>query len=809
MINIDKLIKELTVEEKASLLSGHKSWFTNKISRVDLPSVVLTDGPHGLRLRRADDNTVGLGQTEPSTCFPAASTTSSSWNKELLYEMGVAMGEECLYYGVSLILGPAVNIKRNPFCGRNFEYFSEDPLIAGTLGARLTRGIEDMGVGTSVKHYACNNNEENRYFGDSIVDDRAYREIYLKAFEPIIKEGKPASVMCAYNKVNGKYASENPELLNGVLRDDWGYEGLVMSDWGAVNNRVEGLKSGLDLEMPGDIAHNRQVIVDAINDGTLSMEVLDRAVRRVLEMVRRGVESKRPVEDKFLDHARLAKRIAVDSAVLMKNEGNILPLSDGEKYLVVGDMFEKMRYQGAGSSLINPYKLTTPREAFDAHGIKYEYERGYNVFSFERDESLERGVLERAKGADTVIFFGGLSEYAESEGFDRKTLDLPANQTELLLELAKLGKKIVLVLFGGSPVDMSFDHALAAVLNMYLPGEEGGEAVYELLFGRANPSGKLAETWPHSYADVPFGGEFTKTTNDRYKESVFVGYRYYTSRDVAVKYPFGFGLSYTEFSYSNLSVEKTDGMARVTVDVTNSGERDGSAVAEIFVRAPKSGVVKPLRELRGFEKVFVRAGETATVTCEIPIDRLRYYIDGRWQLENGEYIVELCSDANTVILSAPLTVTEGEKVKENPIYAELYGSGREDFLSMTDAQFDRLIGREIAAPEIKRPYDLNTPMREYKTAGGKFLFGAINLAFKVIYNLEKMGKDSANKETKVKNAYFGWQTIRAMSLRSISYASEGMLSHHMATVLLDIVNNHPLRAIGKLFKPEKCIKLPE
>ena len=405
-MDIERLINELTLEEKACLLSGHKSWFTNKVTRLGIPSVVLTDGPHGLRLRRADDNTVGLGQTEPSTCFPAACTTASSWNKDLLYRMGVAMGEECRHYGVSLILGPAVNVKRNPLCGRNFEYFSEDPLVTGTLGARLTRGIEDMGVGTSVKHFACNNNEANRYFGDSIVDERAYREIYLKAFEPIIKLGRPASVMCAYNKVNGKYASENPDLLNGVLRDDWGFAGLVMSDWGAVNDRVEGLKCGLDLEMPGDIGHNRQVIVDAVRDGSLPVEVVDTAVRRVLTIVDRGAGLQRIEDGKFIEHSVLSKEIAIDSAVLMKNEGGALPLDASGKYLVVGEMFEKMRYQGAGSSLINPYKLTTPKDAFDLNGINYSYEKGYNVDSFDDDVNLRERAIKTAAECETIIFFG-------------------------------------------------------------------------------------------------------------------------------------------------------------------------------------------------------------------------------------------------------------------------------------------------------------------------------------------------------------------------------------------------------------------
>lgn len=809
MINVNEIMEQLTLEEKVCLLSGHKSWHTNKVTRVGLPSIFLTDGPHGLRKKKEGDKVAGLGQTELSTCFPAACTTGSSWNKELLYRMGMAMGEECRYYNVNLILGPAVNIKRNPLCGRNFEYFSEDPLIAGSLGAKLTRGIEDMGVGTSVKHFACNNNEANRYFGDSIVDERAYREIYLKAFEPIIKEGKPQTVMCAYNKVNGKYASENPELLNGVLRDDWGFEGLVMSDWGAVNDRVEGLKAGLDLEMPGDIGHNRQVIVNAVNNGTLPMEVVDTAARRVLNMIYNTTLAEGSVPDKFLEHADLARDIATDSAVLLKNDGNLLPLNEGEKYLVIGEMFENMRYQGAGSSLLRPYKLTTPKEAFDEHGIKYYYEKGYNVNSFEDDGALVQRALVKAERADKIIFFGGLSEYAESEGFDRKTLELPANQVNLLKKLARYKKKIVFVMFGGSPVEMDFDEYVDSILNMYLPGELGGEAAYELLFGRVCPSGRLCETWPRKRDDIPFVDEFTKTTNDRYKESIFVGYRYYSSFDVPVKYPFGYGLSYTSFAYSNMRAEKCDGTVKVSVDVKNTGKMDGSDVIEIFVEAPKTNFVKPLRELRGFEKVFLKAGETKTVTVEIPLDSLRYYIGGEWVLENGDYSFQLCANVNEVKLSSNVSITEGVDTIEDGAYTELYSVNQYRFTTMPDYKFDNLIGRKIESPETKRPYDLNTPLREYKTAGGKLVFGLITGVFSLIYKLEKKGKDSPDKETKVKNAYFGWQIMYTMSLRSMSYASEGMLSHNMACAILDIVNNHPLRAIGRLIKGEKCIKLPK
>ena len=385
MENIEKLLQELTLEEKACLLSGHKSWHSVKIPRLNIPSIFITDGPHGLRKKKENSKETGLGQTEPSTCFPAASTTGTSWNKELLFQMGEAMGKECNHYNVHVILGPAVNIKRNPLCGRSFEYFSEDPLIAGLLGAELTKGIESRGVGTSVKHYCCNNNEGNRYFGDSLVDERALREIYLKVFEHIVKKGKPATLMCAYNQINGKYASENEFILNKVLRDEWDFKGLVMSDWGAVNNRVKGLNAGLDLEMPGDVQYNRTLIVEGVKNGQISEETLNKSVRRVLEMVYRTIENHIEHQADFNYHSVLSKKIACDSAVLLKNKDNLLPLSKDNKYVVIGEMFTKMRYQGAGSSLIRPTKLVKPVDAFNENKVNYTFFKGYNVDSFDVD----------------------------------------------------------------------------------------------------------------------------------------------------------------------------------------------------------------------------------------------------------------------------------------------------------------------------------------------------------------------------------------------------------------------------------------
>ena len=808
MIDIEKLINDLTLEEKACLLSGHKSWHTNKVSRVGLPSIFLTDGPHGLRKKREDSKETGLGETEYATAFPTAATSGSSWNKELIYKMGEAMGKECNYYNVHLILGPAVNIKRNPLCGRSFEYFSEDPLVSGLMGAALTKGIEDRGVGTSVKHYACNNNEENRYFGDSIVDERAFREIYLKGFEHIVKKGKPATLMCAYNKVNGEYASENRKLLTDIPRGEWGFEGLIMSDWGAVNDRVAGLNAGLDLEMPGDILHNNQMIIDAVRDGRVSEDTLNTAVRRVLTMVKNGIEGARAQENPLEDDSILSGDISAESAVLLKNENQALPLSAGGKYFVVGEMFEKMRYQGAGSSLLRPSKLITPEMAFNNAGVDYNYAKGYSASNPKIDEGHMHIALEAAKNYDTILFFGGLTEDAESEGFDREDMLLPENQRVLLEALCKLGKKVIFVMYGGSPVELDCAEGCEAILNMYLPGQEGGRSTYELLFGKKCPSGRLCESWPYHYSDVPFGAELAKTTNDVYKESIFVGYRYYTTFGVPVRYPFGYGLSYTSFSYRDMSLERGEDGFTVRVLVKNDGAVSGSEVVELYCEAPKSEFVKPLRELRGFEKVHLEPGEEKEVTIFVPIEDMKYFANDAWRLEGGTYKFQICRDVNTVILEESVEISDGEALASPEHIRALYAS-RESLLAITDKDYETVIGREITLKKTARPYDLNTPLREFETFGGKLFFGAIIFAFKCILKMCSLAKDGPDKETKIKNAYFGMRTIQAMSLRSLSFASEGMLSHRMAEGLLDIANNKFFQGIWKLITPEKCVKLPK
>ena len=578
-MEIETVLQQMTVEEKAALVSGTDFMYTNPIPRLSIPSLRMSDGPHGLRIQKeGGDN--GVSESEPATSFPTAATTASGWNPENTHKMGEAIAEECRFYGVHTLLGPGVNIKRNPLCGRNFEYFSEDPLLAGVMGAAEVNGVQSKGVGVSVKHFAMNNSENYRFMGNSVASENTMRKLYLKPFEYIVKHAHPATIMCAYNQINGTFCSEHKWLLTDVLRKEWGYDGVVMSDWGAVHDRVAGLRAGLDLEMPGDTAICRRWILDGIADGSLSTEELDAACRNILKWVDNYVKPADPKPVDWKAHHALAAEIAADCAVLLKNNG-VLPLTGAEKLHITGELFGNMRYQGAGSSMIRPTEVTTPKDAFDAHGVQ----------SCALDES------------DTVLIFAGLTDEYESEGCDRDDMRLPEAHLKQIDALAASGKKTVVVLFGGSPVELPFADRVDAILNMYLPGQNGGTAVYDLLFGIKNPSGKLAETWPMRYEDVPSHETFGKGLNEIYAEGTEVGYRYYNRHNIPVRFPFGFGLSYTTFEHSEWTKEDST----YTQKVTNTGDRFGGEVAQLFLDG----------ELKGFEKVYLNPGETKTVSITV------------------------------------------------------------------------------------------------------------------------------------------------------------------------------------------------
>ena len=575
-MDIEKLISEMTAEEKAALVAGTDFMYTNPIPRLGVPSLRMSDGPHGLRIQKeGGDN--GISESEPATSFPTAVTTASGWNPENTRRMGEAIAEECRYYGVHTLLGPGVNIKRNPLCGRNFEYFSEDPLLAGMMGAAEVDGVQSKGVGVSVKHFALNNSENYRFMGNSIASENTMRRLYLKPFEHIVKHAHPATVMCAYNQVNGTYCSEHKWLLTDVLRDEWGFDGVVMTDWGAAHDRVAGLKAGCDLEMPGDTAICRRWILDGLADGTLPAEDLDNACRNILKWIDRYAKPADPKPVDWDAHHALAAEIAADCAVLLKNDGS-LPLNKSDKLHLCGELFDNMRYQGAGSSMINPARLTTPKDAFEAHGVR----------SCPTEE------------CDKILVYIGLTDDYESEGCDRENMRLPESHIRLIDEMIGTGKPVVAVLFGGSPVELPFFDKVGAILNMYLPGQNGGTAVYDLLYGIKNPSGKLAETWPLRYEDVPSHETFGKSINEVYSEGTDVGYHYYNKHNIPVRFPFGFGLSYTTF-------EKTEWIKNGEAyeqTIKNTGSRFGGEVAQLFLGG----------ELCGFKKVYLEPGESATVS---------------------------------------------------------------------------------------------------------------------------------------------------------------------------------------------------
>ena len=804
MEEIAALLKELSPNEKTALVSGNDFMNTNPVPRLGIPFIKMSDGPHGLRVQNEDwDN--GVAGSLPATCFPTAVTTASSWNPENAFKMGKALAEEARHYGISVILGPGANIKRNPLAGRNFEYFSEDPLLSGKMAAGEVRGIESGGVGACLKHFACNNSENYRFMGDSILDKRALKEIYLKSFEIAVKEGKPETIMCAYNKINGTYCCQNGYLLNDTLRKEWGFDGLVMTDWGATHDRIEMIKTGLDLEMPGDTSICRKWIADALKEGTLKEEELDVSVSRVLGLVKKH-EGRTKAEADFFSHAQLAEEIALDSAVLLKNDGT-LPLSKSGRYLVVGELFEKMRYQGSGSSLINPYSLLTPKEAFDKAGVDYLYIKGYRENRIEEDPSLIEEVEEKLPDFDTVLAFIGLTDYVESEGADRESMKLPANQLALMEKLSKAGKKVVAVLFGGAPVELPFLTNVQALLNMYLPGESGGEASRKLLFGEANPSGKLAETWPLSYGDVPYGESFGKEEREIYKESIFVGYRYYQKARKKVAFPFGYGLSYTQFEYSGLAIEEKDEDVLLRFRIRNAGSMRGGEIAEVYVSLPSSGLYREVKSLKGFKKVYLSPGESKEVEILIPKDDLRYFDlkEDRFALEEGEYRFLVSSSSEKTELEGKLKLA-GEKLPcpYSPKINELYSL---DPGKISESEFEEMSSLKVPPRRKTKPITLESRMTDLgHTFLGKILLDAmVGVAEKELRKAKRM-EEGSEKDNKIKGALFLRRIMESNSLITLSMSAGKSFPYNFAQGFMNLSNGRLIKGIkdfcGKIKAPE-------
>lgn len=659
-MNIKELVREMTLEEKASLCSGQDFWHTQGLPRLGIPPVMVSDGPHGLRKQADEADHLGLHNSIDAVCFPAACATSASFDRQLMYDMGVVLGKECQAEEVSVLLGPAVNIKRSPLCGRNFEYISEDPCVAGELAAAYINGVQSQGVGTSIKHFAANNQEHQRMYGSSDLSEQALREIYFPAFETAVKKAQPWTVMCSYNRINGVYASEDPWLLTQVLREEWGFKGLVMSDWGAVSDRVKGLAAGMDLEMPGGNGSNDQQIVEAVRSGRLPQEQLDQAVERILNLVfRHGDNRRKESFDREADRQKAAD-IARQCMVLLKNQ-QVLPLKQEERVAFIGGFAKTPRYQGGGSSHINAHRVTSPLSLADVYGT-IQYAQGFPADRDERISEWEKEALKTAEQAEKIVVFAGLPDSFESEGYDRRHMRLPQCQDQLIQRLTALGKPVVVVLQNGSPVEMPWAEQVQGILEAYLGGETVGEAVMDLLYGKANPCGKLAETFPVKLEDTPSYLNFPGIGHHtRYGEGVFVGYRYYDAKKMPVLFPFGHGLSYTTYRYDNLKISRkvcgpTEGTT-VSLEVTNVGRMAGKEVVQLYVADQTGAVARPVQELKGFAGVFLNPGETQTVTMELEPRAFEWFDEenGCWRSNDGVYQLRIGSSSRNILLTGEIT----------------------------------------------------------------------------------------------------------------------------------------------------------
>ena len=774
-MDIEKNLQQMTLEDKIALCSGANFWETKKYEKYGIPSLFMCDGPHGLRKQEDVADMLGVNESRKATCFPAEVTTAGSWDPELLAEIGAAIGEEAKEQGVGLVLGPGANLKRNPLCGRTFEYFSEDPYLAGKLAAGFIRGAEAQGISTSLKHFAANSQEKSRFNSDSVLDERTLRELYLTAFEIAVKEGKPSTVMCAYPKLNGVHCSDSKTLLTDILRTEWGFSGLVVTDWGAMNDRIEGFRAGCDLSMPGGSDYMEKDVLQAVKNGTLPESCVDDSARRVLKLVFHAAEtlSKKAACDYEAHHA-LAKRAAMEGAVLLKNEGGILPLKQDAKIAVIGAMAKSLRYQGAGSSHINPTKLAQPLDflpdAIYAPGCD---ERG------DTTDALLAEARTAARQAEIAVVFAGLPDRCESEGFDRDDMKMPAGHLRMIEAVASANPNTVVILLCGCAVECPWADNVKGILYMGLPGQAGGEAIADLLYGRVNPSGKLAESWPSTYEDVPSSEVYGKTTDALYQEGVYVGYRYYDKSGTAVRWPFGYGLSYTEFAYSDLTV---DG-GTVSVSVKNTGAFAGAEVVQLYMHAPQDGLHRPLRELKGFQKVFLQPDESRTVTFPLTDRSFAVWQDG-WKVPGGAYTV--CVGGLTASIEK-----SGETL---PIPAWQGGSWYERCTGKPNqTDWEALLGRRYTLPVLKKgSFTMDNTVMEMKDYSliMKIMFKAVEATIARGYGGKK---DYENPNFRMQLASSAGAPIRSMQI-------SGGMKGGVLPGMLEIANGHFFRGIWRMIK---------
>ena len=780
------ILDQMTLIEKAAIVGGQGEWQTWPIPRLNIPSMYCSDGPHGIRKQAGAGDHLGLNESLKATCFPTAATVANSWDVALGEKIGRALGEEAMAEDVHILLGPGMNMKRSPLCGRNFEYFSEDPHLAGKMAAAYVRGIQSKGVRSCIKHFAVNSQEERRMAMDAVVDERTLREIYLTAFEIAIKEGKAKALMTSYNEVNGEYANENAHLLLDILRGEWGYDGMVVTDWGGSNNHVKGIKCRSNLEMPNPGLDSARQVIAAIENGTLTKAELDLCVDDLLDAILETTEAAKGHSTEFdiEGHHALAREAAAQCAVLLKNEGKILPLAEGTKVAVIGDFAFKPRYQGAGSSMVNTTKLESFIEiAQESSALEIVASSAGYQRNGDPDEALKNEAVEAAKQADVVLYFFGLDEMSESEGLDRQHMKLPKVQIELLKALAGANPNIVGILSGGSSIEMDWDTELKAVLHGYLTGQAGGGAVYDIITGAVNPSGKLAETYPVAYEDTPaFKYYPAKERTSEYREGLYIGYRYFDTAHVPVKYPFGYGLSYTTFEYTDLKVN-ADG---ATFKITNTGKLDGAEIAQLYISLPGAEVFRPEKELKGFAKVFLKAGETKTVTIAFNDMTFRYWNveDEAWAVEGGIYKILVGSSSADIRLAADLSVAgvgSGNPYDRKKVPA--YYSG--DITRVPDGQFETILGRPIPDGSWTRDLTENDAICQLKNSKSwicRRVYGVLERKKK---KAEAAGKPDLN-------VLF----IYNMPFRAIGKMTGGAVSQEMVEGMVKVVNGHFFGGIG-------------
>ena len=772
---IDKIIDSMTLEDKIALCSGATFWESKKYEKYGIPALFMCDGPHGLRKQENLSDMLGINKSRQATCFPAEVSTAASWDPKLLEQIAEAIGQEAKDQGVGLVLGPGANLKRNPLCGRNFEYFSEDPYLSGKLAAGFIKGMESQGIGTSLKHFALNSQEKSRFTSNSVIDDRSMREMYLTAFEIAVKEGKPSTVMCAYPKINGVHCSDNKGLLTDILRDEWGFDGMVVTDWGGMNDRIESFKAGCDLSMPGGSDYMEKEALVAVREGTLSEKCVNNSAARVLKLVFRAAETlKEKTNCDYKSHHELAKKAAVEAAVLLKNEDNILPLRKNDEIAVIGAMAKQMRYQGAGSSHINPTKLSNPLDQLS----NALYASGCDDKGESTDELIAEAI-ETAKKADVAVIFAGLPEKYESEGFDRDDMKMPQGHIRMIEEVSAVNPNTVVVLLCGSVVECPWADSVKAILYMGLPGQAGGEAIVDLLYGKVSPSGKLTESWPYTYGDVASSEIYDKTEDALYQEGIYVGYRYYEKANVPVRWPFGFGLSYTSFAYTNLEIK--DKMVSVTI--TNTGDCAGGEVVQLYVVAPQKGIHRPIRELKQFTKVYLQPHESKRVSLELSDRSFAVWQDG-WKIPSGTYTIQVAGLSEQIDINGEiLEVADDQK---GLWYETCVGKPNQK-------DWETMLGKKYVAPVLKKGcFTMDNTVIEMKDYSliMKIMFKAVEATIAKGFGGKK---DYENPDFRMLMNSSAGSPLRTMQI-------SGGMKGGVLPGMLEMANGHIFRGIWKMIK---------